>query len=448
MHATVLGLGEAGAVYASGLAAHGWTVTGYDPASVPTPVGVRREAGPADAVRGADLVLSLVGGRHAQSAAEAVAPHLDESAVYADMNAGDPAAKILIADAVGAGRFADVSVIGPVPRHGIATSVVISGAGATAAAGRFRSFGAEVDDIGGAPGDASARKLLRTTWMKGLGALITEALRAGRAAGAEEWVARQIDGELADGTATRERLHIGTAKHAARRAGESDAAVHLLDQLGVAPGMTRATAQLHHTLADEQLVDQKALLDTYRGLAVATIGDAQDRMGMMDGGIHALYKGARAVGRARTVWVRSGDNAAIHRALQNVRRGDLIVVNGHGDTTRALIGELIAERALVRGVTGMVIDGAARDVVELERIGFPVWARATTPAGPFKHGPGRIDEPVAVGGVVVQPGDVVAADDDGVIVVPAARAAATAVRAQEVTADEERRRSAIRAGAA
>ncbi len=147
-------------------------------------MGVRREAGPADAVRGADLVLSLVGGRHAQSAAEAVAPHLDESAVYADMNAGDPAAKILIADAVGAGRFADVSVIGPVPRHGIATSVVISGAGATAAAGRFRSFGAEVDDIGGAPGDASARKLLRTTWMKGLGALITEALRAGRAAGA------------------------------------------------------------------------------------------------------------------------------------------------------------------------------------------------------------------------------------------------------------------------
>ena len=124
------------------------------------------------------------------------------------------------------------------------------------------------------------------------------------------------------------------------------------------------------------------------------------------------------------------------------------MVNGHGDTTRALIGELIAERALARGVTGMVIDGAARDVVELERIGFPVWARATTPAGPFKHGPGRIDEPVAVGGVVVQPGDVVAADDDGVIVVPAARAAATAVRAQEVTADEERRRSAIRAGAA
>ncbi|WP_432570700.1 RraA family protein [Kineococcus sp. SYSU DK005] len=448
MRATVLGLGEAGTLYASGLAAHGWQVTGYDPADTTTPEGVHRAGTPEEAVREAEAVLSLVGGKVAQRAASSVAEHLPEGAVYVDMNAGDPAVKVAIADLVGAHRFADVSVVGSVPAHGTATAVVVSGAASARAARLFADLQAPVEDIGGAPGEASARKLLRSCFMKGLGALITESVAAGRAGGAEQWVREQIAAELAGGHGALERLHTGTAKHAARRAGETQAAAELLDSLGVAPSMTRAAAQVHRHLADAALVPGEELLAQYAGVAVANIGDARERMGLLDGGIHALWRGAHVVGRARTVWVRSGDNQGVHRALATARPGDVLVVNGQGDVTRALIGELIAERARAKGVLGMVIDGAARDVVELERIGFGVWARGVCPAGPYKHGPGRVDVPVAVGGVVVAPGDLIVADDDGVVVVPAAEAGASLLGARAVQADEAERRAAILAGTA
>lgn len=448
MRATVLGLGEAGTLYSAGLVAQGWTVTGYDPADNATPTGVDRAATTQDAVRGADAVLSLVGGKAAAAAAASVAPFLADGAVFADLNAGDPAVKRKIAGAVGAHRFADVSVVGSVPAHGAATSVVISGAGSAQAARVFAELGAPVEDIGGAPGDASARKLLRSTFMKGLGALIVESNAAGRAAGAETWVRTQIANELSGGEDALDRLHDGTVKHAARRATETAAAADLLDSLGHRPVMTRAAAELHRSLADAALAPADDLVAAYSGLAVANIGDARDRMGMLDGGVHSLWRGARLVGRARTVWVRSGDNQAIHRAVAVSRPGDVLVINGQGDTTRALIGELIAERAKARGVVGMIIDGAARDVVELERMGFGVWARAVCPAGPYKNGPGQVDVPVAVGGVAVCPGDLIVADDDGVIVVPAAEAAASLLGGRAVEADEAQRRAAILAGGA
>jgi regulator of RNase E activity RraA len=116
--------------------------------------------------------------------------------------------------------------------------------------------------------------------------------------------------------------------------------------------------------------------------------------------------------------VRSGDNLAIHRALDEARPGDVLVVNGHGDMTRALIGDLIGEIMVNAGVVGAVVDGAVRDVQALSELGLAVYARAVTPAGPFKDGPGTIGAPVAVGGVVVAAGDVLVGDSDGVVVVP------------------------------
>jgi RraA family protein len=396
-------------------------------------------------------VLSLTSGRAALRAATGAAPHLRPGAVYADMNSASAAVKTAVADAVTSMSaattdgvlFADVAVVGSVPAHGSETALVLSGSGSAKAAEFFSSVGAPVDDIAGQPGDAARRKLLRSSFMKGLGALIVESTEAGDAAGAQQWVRDQIAAELADGYPALDRLHDGTRKHAERRAAEAHAAVEMLDEIGVAPVLARATAQVHQRLADGNGRAAEELLTGYEGLPVANIGDARGRMGMVDSGIRSMWKGARAVGRARTVWTRAGDNKALHEALAKVQPGEVIVINGHGDLNRALMGELIAERARSRGCVGMIIDGAARDIDALEEIGFGVWARAVSPAGPYKDGPGYTDVPVAVGGVVCNPGDLVVADDDGVVIIPAAEAFASLAGGRAVEADEAQRRAAI-----
>ncbi|TFI44481.1 transferase [Rhodococcus sp. 1R11] len=445
MKVAILGLGEAGTLYSSGFAAVGWEVAGFDPADTATPSDVTRFADVSDAVADADLVLSLTSSKVAVQAAAAAAPHLSAGTTYADMNSASATVKKDVAAAVTAAgvTFADVAVIGSVPANGARTALVVSGSGSGAAAEHFRAVGAPVEDIGGAPGDASRRKLLRSSFMKGLGALIVESTDAGAAADAEQWVRGQIAAELSGGFDALDRLRDGTRKHAARRAVEAAASVDLLDELGVRPILASAAAELHAGLADANGRDVGELAEAYAGLPVANIGDARQRMGMVDSGIHAMWKGARTVGRARTVWTRAGDNKALQAAVAKVLPGEVIVINGHGDLNRALMGELLAERARSRGCVGMVIDGAARDIDVLEEIGFGVWARAVNPAGPYKDGPGYNDIPVAVGGVVCNPGDLVVADDDGVIIVPAAEAFGSLAGGRAVEADEAQRRAAI-----
>ncbi|MBR7677979.1 DUF1932 domain-containing protein [Streptomyces daliensis] len=276
--------------------------------------------------------------------------------------------------------------------------------------------------------------------------------RPERAAGDETWVREQIASELAGGESTLERLYTGTAKHGVRRAFEASAAADLMTDLGLDAWLARAIGHVH-TLAARpeglrdipQVTDE--LLAAHGDVATANIGDAVDRLALLDSGIRPLWPGARAIGRALTVWTRAGDNKAVHEAVRIAVPGDIIVVNGEGDTSRALIGELIAERAKARGVVGMVLDGAARDVDVLAEIGFPVWARAVTPAGPYKFGPGHVNVPVAVGGLVCRPGDLVVADSDGVAVVAAEKTVSVLDAARAVEADEAGRRARIRAGA-
>ncbi len=178
-------------------------------------------------------------------------------------------------------------------------------------------------------------------------------------------------------------------------------------------------------------------------LPVATVSDAMERFGVADG-IRPLWRGAALSGPAFTVWTRPGDNAGLHAAFEHIRRGEVLVVNGGGDPTRALIGELVAEKAKALGVGGIVLDAAARDVVELERVGVPVFARAVTPAGPWKTGPYRTGETIAVGGVAVSPGDWVLGDDDGVAIVPARRVEAVVAATRELLRGEGDRRAANR----
>lgn len=175
------------------------------------------------------------------------------------------------------------------------------------------------------------------------------------------------------------------------------------DSVSIAPSWNRVAATETRRLGE---------------VPAANVGDALRRMTVMDGGIRLFTGHAALLGNALPVDVRSGDNLAIHRALDEARPGDVLVVNGHGDITRALIGDLIGEIMVNTGVTGAVVDGAVRDVQALSEMGLAVYARAITPAGPFKNGPGSVGTPVAVGGAVVAAGDVLVGDADGVVVVP------------------------------
>lgn len=170
--------------------------------------------------------------------------------------------------------------------------------------------------------------------------------------------------------------------------------------------------------------------------SVANLGDALDRLNILDGGIAPIWPGAKAVGCALPVMTVAGDNKAVIAALDHVRPGDMLVINAFGYEGRAIMGDNLAQRFDVFGAVGAVVDGYVRDRDIIAELGFPVFARGLTPAGPWKNGPGVIGEPVAIGGVVVNAGDIVAADGDGVIVIPPRRADEVLAAVQEIVALE------------
>jgi regulator of RNase E activity RraA len=173
-----------------------------------------------------------------------------------------------------------------------------------------------------------------------------------------------------------------------------------------------------------------ALLELFEGLPASNISDNMSRM-PGTAGLNPYHRpGVQLRGLAFTVRVRSGDNLMIHRALQLARPGDVLVIDGEGCTDRALIGEIMKNVAQSRGIVGAVIDGAIRDVAAFRRDGFPCYARAVCHRGPYKDGPGEINVQVTVGGMIVNPGDLIIGDDDGVVAIPPkeARAVAEATR--------------------
>ena len=180
----------------------------------------------------------------------------------------------------------------------------------------------------------------------------------------------------------------------------------------------------------------EGLIERLGRLPVANVGDAMERISAVDSGIRPMWRGARVVARAYTVLTRSGDNQGIHEAIDLAAPGEVLVVNGFADTSRALVGELLAGRARANGLAGFVIDGAVRDVDEIESLGVAVFARAVTPAGPYKMGPHRQQVPVALGGQCVMPGDVVVGDADGLVVIPIAQLGETVLAAEQIQANE------------
>jgi 3-hydroxyisobutyrate dehydrogenase-like beta-hydroxyacid dehydrogenase len=252
MRIAVLGLGEAGTIYARGLAERGADVVGFDPADSETPDGVRRAPALADAVEGADLVLSLVGASAAEQVLTESLPRMAPAAPFADFNTGAPEHKRLLAThAVAAGiPFADIAVMAPVPRAGLDTELLASGDGAEGAADTLGSYGLPIRVVGTEAGDAAALKLVRSVFMKGLAGLVFESLTAAEKSGAGSEVRAQIAAELSgDGDALVQRLLDGTRQHVSRREHEMVDARELLDDLGTPAWMTDGTLAWLRSLA-------------------------------------------------------------------------------------------------------------------------------------------------------------------------------------------------------
>ena len=173
-----------------------------------------------------------------------------------------------------------------------------------------------------------------------------------------------------------------------------------------------------------------ALLEAFRGIATSLLSD---NMARLSGTIGLLpYHRPRAMaGTAVTVRTRAGDNFPIHRAFDFCRPGDVLVIDGGGELSQALMGEIMATFAESLGVQGLVIDGAIRDVGSIRARDFPVYARGVTHRGPYKSGPGEINVPVCIGGMVVNPGDIVVGDEDGVLAIPQADAASVLTTARK-----------------
>lgn len=179
---------------------------------------------------------------------------------------------------------------------------------------------------------------------------------------------------------------------------------------------------------------------------VATVHEAMGRKGIIDIPLIQVVPGSRAAGPARTVRCGQNDNLMVHAALSQVLPGEVLVLTMPEPAPVSLLGELIAIQAAHRQVAAVLVDAAVRDVDELAVIRLPIWARWIRASGATKDSVGSINETVTVGGVNVNPGDIVVLDADGAVVVPARDQEATLKAAAERVAREDEARELYRSG--
>ena len=178
----------------------------------------------------------------------------------------------------------------------------------------------------------------------------------------------------------------------------------------------------------------------------AILADVAGRRGTLHGRIAALSPQMQCAGPAFTIEVRPGDNLMIHAAMTMAKPGDILVIDGKGDQTCALMGAIMINACKVLQLGGVVIDAAVRDVLELRELGFPVFAVGSNPNGPTKFTPGRINHRISCGGQAVYPGDLIVGDADGVVVIEREKAASLLPLAAKKVADETARIADIKAG--
>lgn len=160
------------------------------------------------------------------------------------------------------------------------------------------------------------------------------------------------------------------------------------------------------------------LLDAYKDLPVANVSDSMNRLFAAGPTLRPMHTSGQMLGSAITVKSRPGDNLMLHKAIDMAVPGDVIVVDGGGEIANALMGELMLAHAINKGVVGFVINGAIRDLDAFREVNLPTFAAGVTHRGPFKDGPGEINVPVSIDGMVIHPGDIIIGDSDGVLAVP------------------------------
>ena len=176
------------------------------------------------------------------------------------------------------------------------------------------------------------------------------------------------------------------------------------------------------------------------------LSDSMERLYAGGPQLRPMHREGKLAGPAYTVKTSPGDNLLVHKALDTARAGDVIVVDAGGILDNAIIGEMMMSRAKQRGVAGIVIWGAIRDSAELGAGSYPVYAAGVTHRGPYKNGPGEINVPVVIGGMPVNPGDIIVGDADGLVAVPQDQAERVLASAKSILEKETASMKQILAG--
>lgn len=191
---------------------------------------------------------------------------------------------------------------------------------------------------------------------------------------------------------------------------------------------------------------KKELLDAYQGMQAATLHEVLGKAGAMTHDIRPVWPGSFMCGSALTVQSRPGDNLMLHKAVSMAKPGDILVVAVDGFLEAGIWGEIITVAAMKKGIVGIVTDGSVRDTIPIKGLGFPMFCKGISMKGTTKQNPGKINNPVTIGDIVIHPGDIVLGDNDGVVVIPLQMARDVLAAAQKKEEVESNVISRIRQG--
>src|SRR5450830_489248 len=178
------------------------------------------------------------------------------------------------------------------------------------------------------------------------------------------------------------------------------------------------------------------IVEALQGIVVSHLSDNMQRLSGITS-LQRIHRSRKLVGTAFTIKTRPGDNLLIYKALMMMQPGHVLVVDGGGEATNALVGELIMLYAQQRGCAGFVLDAAVRDTAAFAEADFPCYARAVSHRGPYKTGPGQMNVLVSIDGQVIRPGDIIVGDEDGIVSFPQSQAEALIEAARKTASVED-----------